>query len=282
MKISGAIVAGVALVTCLGTASAAAADPDRSAAGDDAPGAAAGDQFPAALPLRPVVDRQLQRQQRPHLVRDRLQPGQHARTPTSATPWSPPPRARWSSRPTRARPTASATWSRSTTAAAGTTFYAHLNSRARSAPGTTVSQGQKIGTVGNTSKPGNSISPHLHFEVRTGQQLPGEHPEGRLQRRHVRLPEPDADLQELRRQQRRQPEHRRVGLRQRLQGDRLGRPGLGGQGLPALQQGQRQQLRGHDQADLARQGHRHQRLPGGQGEDAGSPTRATSPTTPVR
>jgi hypothetical protein len=30
-----------------------------------------------------------------------------------------------------------------------------------------VTQGQKIGEVGNTSKPGNNISPHLHYEVRT-------------------------------------------------------------------------------------------------------------------
>ncbi|WP_414640448.1 M23 family metallopeptidase [Amycolatopsis sp.] len=28
-------------------------------------------------------------------------------------------------------------------------------------------QGQKIGELGNTSKPGNGISPHPHFEVRT-------------------------------------------------------------------------------------------------------------------
>ncbi|WP_406314010.1 M23 family metallopeptidase [Streptosporangium sp. NBC_01639] len=51
------------------------------------------------------------------------------------------------------------------------TYYAHLNSRAVSA-GATVSQGQKIGTVGNTSKPGNNISPHLHYEVRSGSSYP--------------------------------------------------------------------------------------------------------------
>jgi len=46
------------------------------------------------------------------------------------------------------------------------TYYAHL--RARSvARGARVAQGQKIGELGNTSRPGNHISPHLHFEVRT-------------------------------------------------------------------------------------------------------------------
>ncbi|MGV9305670.1 M23 family metallopeptidase [Nonomuraea sp. NPDC004354] len=51
------------------------------------------------------------------------------------------------------------------------TYYAHLNVRSVSA-GQTVSQGQKIGTVGNTSKPGNYISPHLHYEVRLGTSYP--------------------------------------------------------------------------------------------------------------
>jgi murein DD-endopeptidase MepM/ murein hydrolase activator NlpD len=45
-------------------------------------------------------------------------------------------------------------------------FYAHLRTRSVSA-GAKVSQGQKIGELGNTSKPGNNISPHLHYEVRT-------------------------------------------------------------------------------------------------------------------
>ncbi|MFD0823525.1 M23 family metallopeptidase, partial [Micromonospora zhanjiangensis] len=45
-------------------------------------------------------------------------------------------------------------------------YYAHLRVRSVSA-GAKVSQGQKIGEVGNTSKPGNNISPHLHFEIRT-------------------------------------------------------------------------------------------------------------------
>ncbi|MFI6599097.1 M23 family metallopeptidase [Nonomuraea sp. NPDC050536] len=53
-----------------------------------------------------------------------------------------------------------------------TSFYAHLNSRAVAA-GAHVAQGQKIGTVGNTSKPGNNISPHLHYEVRQGSGYPG-------------------------------------------------------------------------------------------------------------
>jgi hypothetical protein len=45
-------------------------------------------------------------------------------------------------------------------------FYAHLRVRSVGV-GATVSRGQKIGEVGNTSKPGNNISPHLHFEIRT-------------------------------------------------------------------------------------------------------------------
>jgi hypothetical protein len=52
-----------------------------------------------------------------------------------------------------------------------TSYYAHLNARSVSA-GTQVRQGQKIGTVGNTSKPGNNISPHLHYEVRNGASYP--------------------------------------------------------------------------------------------------------------
>ncbi|GAA3595604.1 M23 family metallopeptidase [Nonomuraea rosea] len=53
-----------------------------------------------------------------------------------------------------------------------TTYYAHLNARSVAA-GARVTQGQKVGTVGNTSKPGNNISPHLHFEVREGTGYPG-------------------------------------------------------------------------------------------------------------
>ncbi|SDX06113.1 Peptidase family M23 [Amycolatopsis xylanica] len=50
-----------------------------------------------------------------------------------------------------------------------TTYYAHLRARSVSV-GQQVAQGQKIGELGNTSKPGNNISPHLHFEVRTSDQ----------------------------------------------------------------------------------------------------------------
>lgn len=46
------------------------------------------------------------------------------------------------------------------------TYYAHLDVRSVGV-GAQVSRGQKIGTVGNTSRPGNNISPHLHYEVRT-------------------------------------------------------------------------------------------------------------------
>ncbi|GAA4963689.1 murein DD-endopeptidase MepM/ murein hydrolase activator NlpD [Nonomuraea thailandensis] len=52
-----------------------------------------------------------------------------------------------------------------------TTYYAHLNTRSVAA-GAQVAQGQKIGTLGNTSKPGNNISPHLHYEVRQGTSYP--------------------------------------------------------------------------------------------------------------
>ncbi len=45
-------------------------------------------------------------------------------------------------------------------------YYAHLRVRTV-AKGNRVAHGQKIGEVGNTSRPGNNISPHLHFEVRT-------------------------------------------------------------------------------------------------------------------
>ncbi|WP_239514175.1 M23 family metallopeptidase [Streptosporangium sp. 'caverna'] len=52
-----------------------------------------------------------------------------------------------------------------------TTFYAHLRVRSVSA-GTRVAMGQKIGEVGNTTKPGASVPPHLHFEVRTSGTYP--------------------------------------------------------------------------------------------------------------
>jgi hypothetical protein len=45
------------------------------------------------------------------------------------------------------------------------TYYAHLDSRAVVA-GQSVLRGQAIGALGNTSRPGNGISPHLHYEVR--------------------------------------------------------------------------------------------------------------------
>ncbi|MFC5813959.1 M23 family metallopeptidase [Nonomuraea harbinensis] len=51
------------------------------------------------------------------------------------------------------------------------TYYAHLNARSVSV-GQSVAQGQKIGTVGKTSKPGNNISAHLHYEVRQGTSYP--------------------------------------------------------------------------------------------------------------
>ncbi|GAA4076774.1 M23 family metallopeptidase [Nonomuraea soli] len=52
------------------------------------------------------------------------------------------------------------------------TYYAHLNTRSVTA-GQSVSQGQQIGTVGKTSRPGNNISAHLHYEVRQGDGYPG-------------------------------------------------------------------------------------------------------------
>ena len=50
-------------------------------------------------------------------------------------------------------------------------YYAHLN-RMDVSVGQTVRQGQQIGIVGNTSAPGNNISPHLHFELRNGPSYP--------------------------------------------------------------------------------------------------------------
>ncbi|MGH3916526.1 MAG: M23 family metallopeptidase [Pseudonocardiaceae bacterium] len=47
------------------------------------------------------------------------------------------------------------------------TYYAHLKTISVSV-GQSVTRGQKIGTLGNTSKPGNNITPHLHYEVRLG------------------------------------------------------------------------------------------------------------------
>ncbi|HEX5594657.1 MAG TPA: M23 family metallopeptidase [Micromonosporaceae bacterium] len=45
------------------------------------------------------------------------------------------------------------------------TYYAHLKFRAV-VQGQSVLAGQAIGALGNSSAPGNSISPHLHYEVR--------------------------------------------------------------------------------------------------------------------
>jgi Peptidase family M23 len=52
------------------------------------------------------------------------------------------------------------------------TYYAHLLVRSVSV-GAQVTRGQKIGEVGNTSAPGNNISPHLHYEVRVDGTYPG-------------------------------------------------------------------------------------------------------------
>ncbi|MGH3747178.1 MAG: M23 family metallopeptidase [Micromonosporaceae bacterium] len=50
-------------------------------------------------------------------------------------------------------------------------YYAHLN-RMDVSVGASVKQGQQIGIVGNTSAPGNNITPHLHFELRNGPSYP--------------------------------------------------------------------------------------------------------------
>ncbi|MEV4313488.1 VCBS repeat domain-containing M23 family metallopeptidase [Actinocrispum sp. NPDC049592] len=50
-------------------------------------------------------------------------------------------------------------------------YYAHLHDMTVQ-KGDTVAQGQLIGHVGNTSKPGNNIQPHLHYEVRHGSSYP--------------------------------------------------------------------------------------------------------------
>lgn len=52
-----------------------------------------------------------------------------------------------------------------------TSYYAHLNTLSV-AVGDEVKLGQQVGEVGNTSRPGNNISPHLHYEVRLGDNYP--------------------------------------------------------------------------------------------------------------
>lgn len=52
------------------------------------------------------------------------------------------------------------------------TYYAHLRVRSVGL-GAQVAQGQKIGEVGHTSKPGNNITAHLHYEVRVDGSYPG-------------------------------------------------------------------------------------------------------------
>lgn len=51
------------------------------------------------------------------------------------------------------------------------TYYAHLSTMTVE-EGDAVSQGQPIGSLGNTSRPGNNISPRLHFEIRYGDDYP--------------------------------------------------------------------------------------------------------------
>ncbi|MFI9450803.1 FG-GAP-like repeat-containing protein [Amycolatopsis sp. NPDC052450] len=53
------------------------------------------------------------------------------------------------------------------------TYYAHLQNNMEVTEGQAVTQGQLIGYVGNSSSPGNNISPHLHYEVRYGSGYPG-------------------------------------------------------------------------------------------------------------
>ncbi|PRX49341.1 peptidase M23-like protein [Prauserella shujinwangii] len=71
------------------------------------------------------------------------------------------------------------------------TYYAHLRVRSVTV-GQRVAGGQKIGEVGNTSSPGNNISPHLHYEVRTDGSYPGN-----IQPAYFdgeRFPYPDANI----------------------------------------------------------------------------------------
>jgi len=51
------------------------------------------------------------------------------------------------------------------------TWYAHMRYRSVKV-GQTVKAGQKIGAVGHTSRPGNNITSHLHYEVRRNGQYP--------------------------------------------------------------------------------------------------------------
>jgi hypothetical protein len=70
-------------------------------------------------------------------------------------------------------------------------YYAHLRDMTVSA-GDTVTQGQLIGHVGNTSKPGNAIQPHLHYEVRHGSPYPDNIQPAVFA--GVRFPYPDGDV----------------------------------------------------------------------------------------
>jgi hypothetical protein len=99
---------------------------------------------PAPLPLRAGLDRKQQREQRTRLLGDRLQP-----------------RVQRQRRPRRHRCRRGGRYDRG----GYYTYYAHLNRRAVVA-GQSVLRGQAIGSVGNTSRSGNNITPHLHYEVR--------------------------------------------------------------------------------------------------------------------
>lgn len=170
MKISGAIVAGVALVTCLGTASAAAADP-----ADPQPETTHQAQLLATNFQLPFPCGQ-------SWTGNSNNSSAHTSYEIDFNRGGSPDADLGDTVVAAAAGTVVISSHQGSTNGFGnlvkidhgggwSTYYAHLNARSVSA-GQSVSQGQKIGTVGKTSRPGNNISAHLHFEVRQGSNYP--------------------------------------------------------------------------------------------------------------
>ena len=116
----------------------------------------AADPVPDAVPLRPELDRQHPRQPQPEPLLGRLEPDRRRGRPGRRQC------PRRGHRGPSGGPRRTATGCGSSTPAASTTIYAHMNA-VTVAVGQTVDQGTQVGTVGNT---GNSYGAHLHFEER--------------------------------------------------------------------------------------------------------------------
>ena len=156
------------------------------------------------------------------------------------------------------------------------TYYAHLSTMAVVA-GQVVTRGQSIGTVGNTSKPGNGISPHLHYEVRLGATgYPGN-----IQRavfNGATFGYPNASVTSRNCSDLLRPGR---GVRRRLLRHRHRSARHRGRGRPAVER--RQQLRGDAQVHVERRhADRHLRLPRTARRGTKNRLRATTATTPDR